>query len=77
MRSHIIAEYVRLGSPVVQIVDHIHFQIMDRMSTRMQRAEKWATVLCSESQKILNKNMSESFSLYEIIASDDVYEVFN
>ena len=62
--------------PVVQMVDHIRVQIMDRINTRRLRAEKWVTVLCPESQKTLNKNMPKSFSLH-VIMGGDVYEVFD
>ena len=63
--------------PVVQMIDRIRVQIMDRMNTRRQRVEKWVNVLCCEPQKILNKNMSESVSLHVIMAADNMYEVFD
>jgi len=59
------------------VVDHIRVQIMDHMNTRRQIAEKWVTVLCTELQKILNLNISESFTFHIVMASDDIYEVFD
>jgi len=62
---------------VMQMVDHMRVQIIDNTYTRRRMAEKWVTVLCPKSQKILNLNMSESFTLHVIIAGDDVYKVFD
>ena len=63
--------------PVVHMLDHIRIQIMERMNTRRQMVEKWATVLCPELQKILKKNISEFFSLHVIMEADDVHEIFD
>jgi len=46
---------------VVQMVDHIRVQIMNRMDIRRQMAEKWVSVLRPEPQKFLNKDMLDSF----------------
>ena len=62
---------------MVQMVDHIRVQIIERMNSRRMMAEKWTTLLCPESQKLLDHNMSASFSLLIKQAVVDVYDVFD
>ncbi|XP_020262613.1 uncharacterized protein LOC109838592 [Asparagus officinalis] len=60
---------------ILQMVEHIHKQIMTRMNNRRIMAEKWTSYLYPKAEQIVGEHMERGSTLEIKQSRDDIFEV--